>query len=442
MNYETHPKMKYLYIGIDTHKLTHTATIINCFNEKLETITFNNDTKGYNFLISTVDKHKENLIAIYGLEDTKHLGYGLATFLISKDLLVKNVNSNLTYVERKKNPIIFKNDNYDSECIAKVLLDYLDTLPNAKSDEIYWTLKQVVKMRKAIINNNIEYKCKLHAQLLHHYPNYNKMFTNIDGSTSLAIWERYPSPDLLLKEDIDVLTEYITKVSNGKLGIKKSLHIIEIVKEYSNINTNYQEERNVIIKMLVKQIKDNKVRLEEIEKEIISIYDKIDTKLHTYPCLDKVTSAYILAEIGNINRFSNSGKLARYSGIAPIDKSSGTVDKSLKNSFGNRELNCYIYQLACRSLLTGKNRDKPYNAIFYEYYHKKMNSGKTKHQAIICVMRRIINILYNILKNDIEYKIPNELIDISMNYFREQKQLEEERLKKKEKYSKKELIAS
>ena len=442
MNYETHPKMKYLYIGIDTHKLTHTATLINCFNEKIQTITFNNDTKGYNYLINTVDKYKKNLIPVYGLEDTKHLGYGLATFLVNKDLLVKNVNSNLTYVERKKNPIIYKNDAYDSECIAKVLLDYLDTLPTVTSNEIYWTLKQVVKMRKAIVKNNIEIKNKLHAQLLHHYPTYNKMFTYIDGSTALSIWEKYPSPNLLLEEDINILSEYILKNSNGKLGIKKALELVEIVKEYNTFNINYQDQRNSIIKMLVRQIKNNSLQLIEIEKEIIDIYDKIGAKLHTYPCLDKITSAYILAEIGNVNRFLDSGKLAKYAGIAPIDKSSGNVDKSLKNEYGNRELNCYIYQLACRSLLTGKNRDNPYNAVFYEYYHKKCNSGKTKHQAIICVMRRIISILYNMLKNDMEYKTPNELIDISMTYFREKKQLEEERLKKKEKYRNKEVLIS
>ena len=445
--YDTHKKLKYLYVGVDCHKHTHTATIINCFNEKLDTITFNNDKQGYNYLIKMVNKYcndnnDKNLIPIYGLEDTKHLGYGLANYLINKNLLVKNVNSNLTYVERKKNPIISKTDELDSKCIAKVLLDELDNLPNAESNEIYWTLKQLVKMRKAIVKNNVEYKNKLHAQLLHHYPNYNKMFTNIDGLTSLSVFEKYPSPNLLLEENIKDLTSFITKVSNGKLGIKKANFLIEIVKDY-DINDNiYQIERNSIIKMLVKQIKDNKVRLLEIEKEIILIYDKIGAKLHTYPCLDKITSAYILSEIGNINRFNNSGKLARYAGIAPINSSSGSIDKVLKNEYGNRNLNTLVYTLACRSLLTGKNKDTPFNAIFLEYYYKKCNSGKTKHQAIICVMRRIINILYFILKNDTEYKHPSKLDNECKKIFITKKEELElkDKLKQEKKLKHKDMI--
>ena len=121
MNYNSHPKMKYLYIGIDCHKYKHVATLTNCFNEDLTTITFNNDKDGYDYLLNTVDKYKDNLIPIYGLEDTKHLGYGLASYLLSKDKIVKCVSSTLTYIERKRQPIIFKNDEYDSKCIAKVL---------------------------------------------------------------------------------------------------------------------------------------------------------------------------------------------------------------------------------------------------------------------------------------------------------------------------------
>lgn len=120
----------------------------------------------------------------------------------------------------------------------------------------------------------------------------------------------------------------------------------------------------VIIKMLVRQIKNNNKRLEEIEIEVLDVYDKIGEKLHTYPCINKLSSAYILAEIGNINRFKSSSKLAKYSGIAPVNRISGKSEKEIRSEFGNRDLNSLIYNLACRSLSTGKNRGTPYNAIF------------------------------------------------------------------------------
>lgn len=441
MNYNSHPKMKNLYIGVDCHKFTHMATLINCFNEKITTISFNNDKKGFEHLVKTVEKYKEELIPIYGLEDTKHLGYELASYLLSRNQIVKNVNSNLTYVERKKNPIIIKNDEFDSQCIAKVLLDELDTLPNAESDEIYWTLKQLVKMRKVIVTNNVELKNKLHSQLTHHYPNYNQIFTNIDCTTALNLWEKYPSPKQILEEDFDTLVSNLKTWSKNKMGIYKANKIIEVINNNDVAYQVYQEERNTIIKMLVKQIKDNNKRLEEIEQQIIDLYDKTNCKLHTYPCLDKITSACMLSEIGNINRFKDSGKLAKYAGIAPIEKSSGGTEKQLKNEFGNRELNSMFYSLACRSICAGRNGNTPTNPIFKEYYQKKINQGKTKHQAIICIMRRTCNIIYGMLREEKEYEPPKQLVEQCRNSFRERKQLEEEKqrlkIEKKEKYKKK-----
>lgn len=42
---------------------------------------------------------------------------------------------------------------------------------------------------------------------------------------------------------------------------------------------------------------------------------------------------------------------------------------------------------------------------------KKISEGKTKHQAILQVMRRLINIIYGMMKNRTEYVHPSELAD-------------------------------
>ena len=118
----------------------------------------------------------------------------------------------------------------------------------------------------------------------------------IDCMTALNLWETYPSPKQILEEDFDTL------VSNLKTW-SKAHTILEVINNNDTNYQVYQEERNTIIKMLVKQIKDNNKRLEEIEKEILDVYDKIGCQLHTYPCLEKITGACLLSEIGNINRF-------------------------------------------------------------------------------------------------------------------------------------------
>lgn len=61
-------------------------------------------------------------------------------------------------------------------------------------------------------------------------------------------------------------------------------------------------------------------------------------KLETMPGIDTMTAGKIIAEIGDINRFPNADKLARFSGIAPSFFGSGGKGKEQKSRQGNRGL--------------------------------------------------------------------------------------------------------
>lgn len=164
-----HPKMKHIYVGVDTHKHKHTAVIINCFNEKLDEITFENKPTCYEELLNTVKKHtKRGISPVYGLEDTNSSGRPLTVFLLSKKKKVKQVNSTLTYNERKKLPIIHKTDSFDAQCVAKILLDECDLLPDAEPIDIYWTLGMLVGRRTSIVKSNVTLKQQLHSHIVHH----------------------------------------------------------------------------------------------------------------------------------------------------------------------------------------------------------------------------------------------------------------------------------
>jgi len=433
-----HPKMDYLYVGVDCHKYTHTASVINCFNEPLGTVTFNNQIKDFKLLMDLVNNalvDYPDTLLVFGLEDVKHFGRALCTYLLKDKYLVKFVNASLTFNERKSNPIITKTDELDSLAIAKVLLDKFDTLPDARNDEIFWTLKQLVTARDSLVKTHTHYKNKLHSQLLHHYPNYRKIFSCIDGKTALNFFSKYPSPNLLKGVTREQLLKDIRPTFGGNNAIKKVNLIFSLITDYTVSDPDYQEERNILIQLLVKYIIDNDIRITELEKEVIDIYDRMDCKLHTMPGLTKVSAAVMLAEIGNIARFKSSSQLARYSGIAPNSFSSGTSTKYVDNQYGNRRLNALIYFLAVRNICPGSHKYTPTNPIFIEYFNKKVSQGKTKKMALVCVMRRQVNIIYGILKNRTEYTHPQELHDKCKSTFldRFHKEQEEKQKQAKEK---------
>ena len=134
-----HPKMRHVYVGTDIHRKTHTATIINCFFERLGEITFENKPSGFEKLLKEVKKYTaEGITPLFGLEDVIASGRELAMFLIEKGYPVKYVNASLTHSERKNQSTLHKTDSFDSLCVARVLLSKMDELPDAKPDDTYW----------------------------------------------------------------------------------------------------------------------------------------------------------------------------------------------------------------------------------------------------------------------------------------------------------------
>lgn len=91
-----------IYVGIDLHKESHTAVILDCWNTKLGEITFANTPAEFPKLIRKVNKFcTENKEPVYGLENAYGYGRGLAVWLIAKDLMVKDVNTSLAHRQAK-----------------------------------------------------------------------------------------------------------------------------------------------------------------------------------------------------------------------------------------------------------------------------------------------------------------------------------------------------
>lgn len=119
-----HEKEQYIYIGIDIHKEIHVVVIINCWNDKLGEITFDNKPSAFPKFIKKIKGYcQDGVTPVYGLEDVGGNGRALAVFLTEKNEITKEVNPAYSSSERKNYPMTKKNDSWDAQCIAKVLLD-------------------------------------------------------------------------------------------------------------------------------------------------------------------------------------------------------------------------------------------------------------------------------------------------------------------------------
>jgi transposase len=402
-----HPKMKYVYVGIDSHKDTHYAVLLNCFYEKLGEIQFQNAPNAFPVFISSIQKYKLKGTAFaFGLEDISAYGRNLTVFLTKRKYLVKHVNAALVASERRSRNILHKTDEVDAECAARVLLNRFDQLPEADPQDKFWVLSNLVNRRRLIVKMNIMLKNHLHSFLTTHYPSYFRFFSNLDCDTSLLFYEKYPSPSKLKGVTVEELAEFLEENSHKTLGRAKAREILDYVQQDGDTSTEYQESRDLAVRSTISQINSNTKELESIDGILEEFLDHFDYKLTSMRGIDTVLAANLITEIGDISMFQTPAKLARYSGVAPVTYSSGKTDVQYANQRGNRRLNSIFYKLSVIVTMTAGKNNKIINPFFYEYYHKKLKEGKTKGQALKCVQRRLVNIIWNMLTYKTEYINP------------------------------------
>ena len=128
----------------------------------------------------------------------------------------------------------------------------------------------------------------------------------------------------------------------------------------------------------------------ELDRELEQRTAATAPALLELPGCAAVTAAKLLAEIGPIDRFKTDAQLARHGGVAPLEASSGRVQRHRLDRGGNRQLNAALYRIAITQAR--------YYAPAREYLERKRAEGKSRREAIRCLKRLLVRVVFNTLK--------------------------------------------
>ncbi len=132
----------------------------------------------------------------------------------------------------------------------------------------------------------------------------------------MAFWERYPSPSCLDGVSIKKLTTFLLEASNNTCSVKKASEIMKLVKEDGHTTKEHQETRDFLVRSIVRDISFKKQEMSYVERELKELMSLLDFQLVSMPGIDLVTASALIAEIGDVRRFSNANKLAKVSSKA------------------------------------------------------------------------------------------------------------------------------
>lgn len=125
--------------------------------------------------------------------------------------------------------------------------------------------------------------------------------------------------------------------------------------------------------------------------------------LESIPGVGKRTAAKLLAEITDISQYKSARQVAAYAGLTPRNNRSGTIrGKTRLSKTGNARVRKALFFPAIVA--------KRHNPIVRAFCERLSSHGKNKMQVIGAAMRKLIHIVFGVLKSGKYFDPSHELL--------------------------------
>jgi transposase len=143
---------------------------------------------------------------------------------------------------------------------------------------------------------------------------------------------------------------------------------------------------------LIGDISDLDRRIAAVQARIKTAVAQSNTSLVELFGVGPVLAAKLLGEVGDVRRFPTKHHFATHTGTAPLEASSGQVVRHRLSRSGHRKLNHALYMMAIVQIR--------HPTAGQAYYRRKRAEGKAPKEALRCLKRRLSDAVYRCLLAD------------------------------------------
>ncbi|MBV4432792.1 IS110 family transposase [Clostridium tyrobutyricum] len=381
-----------IYAGIDVAKNKHDCFITNSNGEVLfKTFTILNNRDGFNDLFHKISSVTEDLTKVkVGLEATGHYSYNLLGYLIDKGLTTYVINPLHTSLYRKSLSLRqTKTDKVDARTIVSMIMS--DVNLKSYSDTSYHNeeLKSLTRYRFDKVKERAKLKTSVSRLVTILFPELEKLVPTLHISSVYALLAEFPGAAAVSSAHLTRLSNLLETASKGHYSKHTAILFREAAR--NSIGSN-MPAKSLELKHTIKLIQELNSEIDEIEAEIKSIMDEINSPILSIPGINYRMGAMIIAEIGDIERFDSPDKILAYSGLSPSTYQSGQLDGAYSHmeKRGSRYLRYALFnatKFVCH-----------WDPTFQEYLVKKRSEGKHYNVAISHAAKKLVRVIYHLQK--------------------------------------------
>ncbi|MBQ9022536.1 MAG: IS110 family transposase [Eubacterium sp.] len=401
--------MNPLYVGIDVSSKNNVVYLMKPDGTKIKNFSVPNSKNGSQRLVKEVLSALSSYAltdVIIGLEATSVYGDNLVYFLREDGSLVPYNRKihvlNPKQVNKFKESYndLPKNDYVDSFVIADCLRFGRINKEVYLDDYRYKALQNLTRARYTTVQNLTREKQRFMNVLFKKYSSLaqEKVFSDKYGATALAVYEEFDSADTLAYMDLHDLTEFLQKKGKNHFSDPEAVAkaIQKAARSSYRLPKTVNDSVNQVLAISISAMRALEAQIKEFDKAIANQMQLIPNTLTSVKGIGPVYSAGIIAEIGDINRFPDQAKLAKYAGLAWTQHQSGDFEAQNTRLIktGNRYLKYYLGE-AAMSLV---RCDAEYSS-YYHLKHKEVNKHQHK-RALALTARKLVRLVFRLLKDN------------------------------------------
>jgi transposase len=391
-------------LGIDVSKKSCRYFILNEEGQKLKSFSLDNTHEAFQNLLERLkglSVPKEKLLI--GLEASGGFWENLYSHLKENGFSIILLNPYHTNKFREALAKKAKTDDIDALVIAQ-LLRTGEYVQSQVAEELIQSLRELTKLRYELVKERKNYQRQVLSLLSIVFPEHEKTaLKNPFSVASLAILQAFPTAKELAQAKPKQIEKIVRSIKGNNFDLKEIESLLKTAQN-SIYSGRAKEARATSLRILLRHVDTLSSSIEELETEIKQLLSPQEPKdsslgenLLTIPGVGDKTLAAVLSYLGvDGSSFSTSTKAVGYVGYFPKIYQSGQTQRD--NAIckrGPKLLRWALYMAAVASL--------KHNQEMRTFYHRKLSQGKTEKQALICVGKKLLQIMLAMLKSGEPY---------------------------------------
>ena len=390
-------------VGIDVSKGKSTVAIMRPFGEVVSTpFEIKHTTSDIQSLVSLINSVEGESRIV--MEHTGRYYEVLAHQLSKANLFVSAVNPKLIKDFDNDSLRKVKSDKTDAVKIARYALDKWQNLKQYSGmDELRNQLKTMNRQFSFYMKHKTAMKNNLIGILDHTYPGVNTYFDSPVRSDGSQKWVDFASTywhvDCVRKMSLNSFVDHYQKWCKRKkynFSQSKAEEIYGKAKELVPVLPK-DEITKLIIRQAVEQLNSVSITVEELR----ALMNETASKLPEYPIVMQMKGVgtslgpQLMAEIGDVTRFTHKGAITAFAGVDPGVNESGSYEqKSVPTSKrGSTDLRKTLFQVM-DVLIKTMPQDDP----VYKFIDKKRAQGKPYYVYMTAGANKFLRIYYGRVK--------------------------------------------